>query len=284
MQQIDLTAGTLDYEDTGGDGPVVVLLGGLVMDETLWRDVVGGLRDDHRCIVPVLPLGGHKRPMRADADLSMRGLARLVAELLERLDLRDVVLAGNDHGLALVVAAEHPERVGRLVITSMEAFDNIPPGLPGRMVGLADRLPGGLAFALKTLKGRMARMPWTFGRMAKRPIPADVLDSWTRGARSSAAIRRDASRYMRTTDYGVLLQIEDGLRAFDRPALVAWAAEDRVMPPEHGRRLAALLPRARHVEIPDSFTLIPLDNPGALVAEMRAFLRETEGSVSRAHA
>jgi pimeloyl-ACP methyl ester carboxylesterase len=284
MQQIDLTAGTLDYADTGGDGPVVVLLGGLVMDETLWHDVVAGLRDDHRCIVPVLPLGGHKRPMRADADLSMRGLAGLVAELLERLDLRDVVLAGNDHGLALVVAAEHPERVGRLVITSMEAFDNIPPGLPGRMVALADRLPGGLALALKTLRGPAARMPWTFGRMAKRPIPAGVLESWTRGARSSAAVRRDVSRYMRTTDYGVLLQIEDGLRAFDRPALVAWAAEDRVMPPEHGRRLAALLPRARHVEIPDSFTLIPLDNPRALVAELRAFLRETEGSGRHAHA
>jgi pimeloyl-ACP methyl ester carboxylesterase len=278
MQQIDLTAGTLDYQDTGGDGPVVVLLGGLVMDETLWRDVVADLRRDHRCIVPVMPLGGHKRPMREDADLSMRGLARLVVELLDRLELRDVVLAGNDHGLPLVIAAEHPERIGRLVITPMEAFDNIPPGLPGKTVGLVGRIPGGLALAMKTLRGPAARMPWTFGWMAKHGIPADVLDSWTRGARSSKAIRRDVAKYMATTDYTVLLQIEDGLRRFDRPALVAWAAEDRVMPPEHGRRLAALLPDARHVEIPDSFTLVPLDNPQALVREIRGFLAATAGA------
>ena len=284
MEQIDLTAGTLDYEDTGGDGPVVVLLGGLVMDETLWREVVADLRRDHRVIVPVLPLGGHKRPMREDADLSMRGLARLVVELLERLGLDDVVLVGNDHGLALVLAAEHPERIGRLVITPMEAFDNIPPGLPGRTIGLVGRIPGGLAFAVKTLRGPAARMPWTFGWMAKHGVPADVLEQWTRGARADKAIRRDVAKYMSTTDYGVLLEIEDGLKAFDRPALVAWAAEDKVMPPEHGRRLAELLPRARHVEIPDSYTLVPLDNPRALVSELRAFLADTATTGSEAHA
>jgi Histidine kinase len=34
----------------------------------------------------------------------------------------------------------------------------------------------------------------------------------------------------------------EGLGRFDRPALVVWAAKDRIMPPEHGRRLAGLLP------------------------------------------
>jgi pimeloyl-ACP methyl ester carboxylesterase len=279
MRTVELSAGPIEVLDTAGDGPVVVLLGGLVMDETLWRDVVAGLRDGHRVVVPVLPLGGHKRPMRPGADLSMRGLARLVAELLERLELDDVVLVGNDHGLALVVAAEHPARVGRLVVTPMEAFDNLPPGLPGRTVALAGRIPGALALAFQTLHlGPNARLPFTFGRMAKRPIPRDVLRSWTAGVRSSREIRRDLRTYMQTTDFDVLNQIVPKLRAFEKPALVAWAAEDRVMPPEHGRRLADLLPAARHVEIPDSFTLIPLDNPGALVAEIRAFVG------ARAHA
>jgi pimeloyl-ACP methyl ester carboxylesterase len=276
MLEMELSAGTIEVEDTGGDGAAVVLLGGLVMDETLWPEVVAGLRDEHRVIVPVLPAGGHRRPMNPDADLSMRGLARLVAELLERLDLRDVVLVGNDLGLALVVAAEHPERIGRLVVTSMEAFDNIPPGLPGKTVALAGRIPGGLTLAFKTLHlGPNARMPFTFGRMAKRPIPKAMLKSWTQGVRSNRAIRRDLRKYMQTTDFDVLNQIVPGLRAFDRPALVAWAAEDRVMPPEHGRRLAKLLPAAQHVEIPDSYTLIPLDNPGALVAAIRSFVRST---------
>ncbi|HCJ33352.1 MAG TPA: alpha/beta hydrolase, partial [Ktedonobacter sp.] len=111
MQEIELSAGIIEYEDTGGSGPVVVLLHGLVMDGSVWRHVVRELRADHRCVVPTLPVGGHRRPMRADADLSLHGLAKLQAEFLEALDLRDVTLVGNDLGLFQVTAGEYPERL-----------------------------------------------------------------------------------------------------------------------------------------------------------------------------
>ncbi len=62
---------------------------------------------------------------------------------------------------------------------------------------------------------------------------------------------------------------------FHKPALVICAADDRVMPGEHGHRLAGLLPNGRHVEIPDSYTLIPLDNPALLVAAISEFLDDT---------
>jgi pimeloyl-ACP methyl ester carboxylesterase len=88
MQEAELSAGIIEYEDTSGSGPVVVLLHGLAMDGSLWRHIVRELRGDHRCVVPMLPLGGHRRPRRADADLSPRGIARLEAEYLEALDLR----------------------------------------------------------------------------------------------------------------------------------------------------------------------------------------------------
>ncbi len=64
MAELDLAAGVVDHEDTGGDGPVVVLLHGLLMDGTLWSDVVKRLKDDHRCLVPTLPLGAHRHGMR----------------------------------------------------------------------------------------------------------------------------------------------------------------------------------------------------------------------------
>ncbi|MFD5760548.1 alpha/beta fold hydrolase, partial [Streptomyces sp. NPDC127044] len=59
------------------------------------------------------------------------------------------------------------------------------------------------------------------------------------------------------------------------PALVVWARGDRVMPPEHGRRLAALLPRGRLVEIDDSYTLVPLDRPTELARAIREFTRSS---------
>src|SRR5215211_1512202 len=152
MPEVELSAGTIEYEDTGGSGPVVVLVHGLLMNGSLWRHVVAELRTDHRCVVPRLPLGGHRRPMRPDAVLSLRGQARILGALLERLDLRDVTLTFNDWGGPLFLASD--ERIGRLVPASCEAFDNYPPGVPGRMVWLAAKPPGGVNAALQPLRLR----------------------------------------------------------------------------------------------------------------------------------
>ena len=73
-----------------------------------------------------------------------------------------------------------------------------------------------------------------------------------------------------------MLAASEGISSYDRPALVVWASEDRVMPPEHGRRLAEALPQGRLVEVPDSYTLIPEDQPGELARAIRGFIRETK--------
>lgn len=274
MNELELSDGIVEYEDTGGDGPVVVFLHGLAMDGSLWRHVVADLRADYRCVVPTLPLGGHRRPMSPDADLSPRGLARLVAEFLESLDLRDVTLVGNDWGGAqLVIAEGRAERVGRLVLTSCEAFENFPPGLPGRSVWLAARLPGGLNILVQPLRLRpLRRLPFAFGWMSKRPVPDEVMDVWLRPLLTQREIRRDLIKYLRAARKGEMLAAAEGLRTFEHAALVVWAVEDRVMPLDHGRRLADLLPRGRLVEIADSYTLIPEDQPAELARVLRDFL------------
>ncbi len=276
MPEIELSAGTIEYEDTGNSGPIVVLLHGLIMAVSLWRKVVRELRVDHRCVVPTLPVGAHRRPMRVNADLSLRGQASLQAEFLEALDLREVTLVGNDLGLFQVTACEYPERIARLVITSCEAFENIPPGLPGHMLAFAAKLPGGLFALVQPLRLRaLRRLPLVLGWMAKRPIPHEITDAWLRPLLTQRQIRRDLLAYLHHYDKSDLLAAAECLRSFDRPALVVWAAEDRVMPPSHGRLLAALLPRARLVEITDSYTLIPEDQPGELARAIRQFVQDT---------
>jgi pimeloyl-ACP methyl ester carboxylesterase len=277
MAEVELAAGTISYEDKGR-GPTVVLLHGLAMDGSLFRKVVPDLIVDHRCVVPTLPLGAHRCPMRSEADLSFRGHVELIAEFLERLDLREVTLVQSDMGFAQLLASEHPERLDRLVLLSAEAFDNYPPGLPGRMLGLAARIPGGLNALVQPLRFRpLRRSPMALGRMAKRPIPNEVTDAWLRPLFTRRAIRRDLLKYLRAAmaDKGLMRAASEGVVSFDRPALVVWAAEDRVMPVEHGRRLAELLPQGRLIEIADSYTLIPEDQPGELVAVIRRFVAET---------
>jgi pimeloyl-ACP methyl ester carboxylesterase len=277
MPELELSAGVVDYEDSGGPGPVLVLLGGLVMDGSVWDPVVADLRRDHRCVVPTLPLGAHRRPMRRDADLTLAGFASMVAELLERLDLHDVTLVQNDHAAALVLAGERPARVARLVISSCEAFENYPPGLPGKNMRLMARVPGGIFASMQALRvRRLRRLPIALGWMSRRPLPDDLVDRWLKPAQSQRGVRRDLRKYAASARRRQMIEACERLGSFERPALVVWTPEDRVQRPEHGRRLAQVLPDARLVEIPDSYTLIMRDQPQAFARAIRDFVRETQ--------
>jgi pimeloyl-ACP methyl ester carboxylesterase len=278
MAEIELSAGPILYEDTGGEGPVIVLCHGLLMTASLWDEVVEELGPGFRCVRPTLPLGAHRRPMRADADLSLRGQVRLLAEFLERLELQEVTLVFNDWcGAQLLVAEGWDARVGRLVLASCETDDNYPPGLPGRVAALAAGLPGGLAAVLKPLRIRaLRRLPMTFGLMSKRPISDELVDQWLEPALTNPAIRADLRKYAGDTRQGrrQLVKANSRLAGFAKPVLVAWAAEDKVMPMTAGRRLAASFPDSRFVEIPDSRTLIPVDQPRALADAIAAFVSD----------
>lgn len=269
---LTLPSATIDVFDSGGDGPPLVFGHGLVMDHTEWTGVIDQLTPRFRCVVPVLPLGGHRRPMPEDADLTMRGIALLIAETIEALDLAPVVLVANDWGGPQITAVERPDLIAGLVLTAEEAFDNFPPGLPGAFAALSCRLPGGLTIAGRSLRvPGFQRLPMTFGRMTVRPIPRDVIRGWTAGLIAEPGVRRDVRRYVATTPKDCLLEAAEGLRTFDKPALVIWPTDDRTMPRSHGRRLADLLPQGRLVEIDDCSVLIPLDQPVRLADEIRAF-------------
>jgi len=216
--------------------------------------------------------------MRPDADLSILGMVRLVAEILAELGLNEVTLVGNDWGGAqLLISQGLGERVGRLVLTSCEAFDNYPPGIPGRAVAQAAAIPGGIYVAFQAMRLRpLRRLPLTGGWMSKRSVPDEVMGGWFRPLQTQAQVRRDLRKYaLSIPPKEVLLGWSEKLRSFDRPALIVWAVEDRVMPREHGRRLAELFPQGRLLEIPDSYTLIPEDQPGELARAIRGFIQDT---------
>ncbi len=276
MPSIELRAGTIEYDDSGGEGPVLVFLGGLLMDRSLWEPVVAELAPEHRCVVPTLPLGAHRRPMREDADLSLDGFATIVEELLVALELRDVTLIGNDHAAAIVLAGRDDPRVARLVISSCEAFENFPPGLAGKNIRLAGYLPGGIYLSLQALRLRaVRRLPIAFGWMAKHPLPDALIDRWIEPGLADRRVRRDLRRYVRSARRAQMVEFCERLRDFRRPALVVWTPEDKVQRPDHGRRFAELLPDAQLVEIEDSYSLIMRDQPVRFAQAVREFCAAT---------
>ena len=274
MNEIELSAGTIRYRDTGS-GPTIVFIHGVLVSGTLWRKVVPKLEDRFRCVVPDLPLGAHTLPMKPSADLSPPGLARLIGEFLDKLELEDVTLVANDTGGALtqILMADKPPRVARVVLTPCDAFDNFLPPMFRPLQWLA-RVPGAVYPVAQSLRVPAARrLPFAFGWLAKRPIPSEVTADWVRPGQTDKGVRRDIASLLKQINPRYTNEAAERLRDFDRPVLLAWAPEDRFFPFEHARRLAELLPDARVEEIPDSYTFASEDQPervAELVGEFAA--------------
>ncbi|MFE6922295.1 alpha/beta fold hydrolase [Nocardia sp. NPDC057663] len=277
MPTVDLPAGRIHYRERG-EGPPVVLLHGLLMNHTVWDSVLDLLPAGFRYVLPDLPLGAHPEPLRPGTDLSLRGLNQLIADFLTALDLTDVTLVHSDWGGALFLTAYGlDKRVGRLIVLPCEAFDNFPPGLPGKTAILASILPGGVTLALRQLRIRRLRSnPLLFGWMTKFPLPDDLVHGWTEPGLRDPGIRADVLAYMRSGhDKPTLIANTEALQHFPGETLILWSSAGKVMPRDHGRRLAALIPRARLVEIDDAYVLSMLDQPAAVAAAVTEFLTTT---------
>jgi pimeloyl-ACP methyl ester carboxylesterase len=265
-REIELPAGTIRYREAGGGRPIVFVHGYLV-DGRLWDGVVDRLPDHCRCLAPDWPIGAQQVAMKPDADLSPYGIAATIANFLEALDLSDVTIVGNDSGGAMsqVLVTRHPERIGRLVLTNCDTHDNFPPGIFKAMPPIA-KLPGGMSLLAAPFRiGALARA--AFKPFSKNPIPADLIASWMKPALHDPGVKRDAKKVTAGMNKRYTLEAAEKLRGSELPILLAWAPGDRFFPLEYAERLAADAPNARLVEISNSKTFVPLDQP-ALLADL----------------
>jgi pimeloyl-ACP methyl ester carboxylesterase len=244
MPAVKLTAGVIEYDDTGGPGPTLVLIHGL-SDSRHWRKVAADLESSYRCVMPTLPLGSHRHAMSPDADLSLRGMGTILAEFLERAELDDVTLCFNDWSAAQTMIADGlMERVARLVLVSCETDGNYPPGVGGHAVWLSAKLPGGLSILRWVLsRPRLRALPLVYGQMTKRGIPDELMREWLEPLKRRE-IRRDLRKYAGDAMNGkrTMRAATPALAGFERPVLVVWDREGPMMPNAEGRRLARRSP------------------------------------------
>jgi pimeloyl-ACP methyl ester carboxylesterase len=269
-REVALPAGTIRYREAGQGRPVVFVHGYLV-DGRLWDGVVDRLSDRCRCIAPDWPIGAQQVAMKPDADLTPYGIAATIAAFLEALDLDDVTIVGNDSGGAMsqVLVTRRPERIGRLVLTNCDTHENFPPGIFKAMPPIA-ALPGGMAVLAAPFRiGALARA--AFKPFSKKPIPPELIASWMAPALHDPGVKRDAKKVTAGMNKRYTLEAATKLRTSELPILLTWAPGDRFFPLKYAERLAGEAPNARIVEIPDSATFVPLDQPQRLAAEIAAF-------------
>jgi pimeloyl-ACP methyl ester carboxylesterase len=256
---------TIDYTDTG-TGPVVLFVHGVYVTGALWNDVVAELGDQYRCIVPTWPLGAHKPA--GTADLGAAAAAGRIVHLMEALDLRDATVVANDTGGGLVLSALgdptlDPSRIGRLVLTNCDSYENFPPGAfrsivhlcrfsarlgAGILRGLASR--AGQAFFLKAVSKTSVtadRQAEIFGEFATNPVT-----------------RREAVRVTASLDPALTMRAAPAIERFDNPVAIAWGTDDKLFPLAHAHRLANAFPKAQLIQIENSSTYVMLDAPHRL--------------------
>jgi len=269
---VDLPQGTVAYRERG-EGPVILFVHGLLVNGDHWRKVVPLLADSYRCVCPDLPLGAHELPLREGADLSATGVAQLLADFIAALGLEDVTVVGNDTGDAFVqvLAVDHPERLGRIVLTPGDAFTNFLPWIikPMRLLGYAPPLLKLVALGWRTRPGQVAFL----SAIVRNMPPAEILDAYSRPPVEDARIRRDLQLVLRHAGAGQTMRAARALRSSRLPALVVWQKEPSpVFPRAHGRRLAETIPNARHEEVAGTRAFISEDRPDRLAELIRGFV------------
>lgn len=274
-REVTLPDGPIRYRERG-DGKPLVFIHGLGVNGDLWRKVAPLLQREFRCIVPDWPIGSHSVPMFPHANLSLPGLAKIVVDFMDAIDLDRATLVGNDSGGAVAqqVAVDRPDRVDRLVLNDCELYERfLPPQFKGLQL-FGGRVPGALFVVGQILRFRPFQWP-SFVLAAKSGLPERVImDSYLRPGRESAAIRRDFRNFLAAVDPKYTLDCARRLKSFSNPTLVIWGDDDKLFPLDYPRRLVESMPNARLEVVRDARTFVPEDAPEALAELIAQVVRE----------
>jgi pimeloyl-ACP methyl ester carboxylesterase len=275
--RLETRLGPLHYREAG-DGPPVVFVHGFLSNANLWHKLIEHVAPHARCLSVDWPLGSHYEAMRADADLRPPAIRDLIVEFLAALDLREVILVGNDSGGAYtqMVAADGGDgRLAGLFLSGCETpEDHWPPKGFGHLQR-AGRTRGGLTLMMQSLRLPPGwRSAIAYGLLAKRPIEREVMWSYLDPFFRDRAVRRDACKVISEVGPAYHQRAAKALQdGFSKPVLFAWAREDPVFPFAHAQTYAGTLRNARLETIEDSYTYTAQDRPTRVAQLLNAFVR-----------
>jgi pimeloyl-ACP methyl ester carboxylesterase len=279
-QRLETRLGPLAWQSSG-QGPALVFFAGALANHDLWRDVVAALDDRYRCITIDLPLGAHPWPLSPGADTSAASLARLLPDCLDLLELDDATVVANDTAgglLLLALASGHPGlgRIGRLVLTNCDNYDQFPPDSLQKSAALARRLPG-LTRVLLRLQIRLQARSAALRRrgtaaVSARGLDAERAESFSAPARRDRRVAGDFVAAWGGFHQQILVDAAGAIPRFDRPVLLVWGDKCGFFPMAHAERLAAEFPHATLVPVAEAKTWVPVDNPAAVAEAIAGFV------------
>ncbi|MEB3215996.1 MAG: alpha/beta hydrolase [Nostocales cyanobacterium 94392] len=256
------------YTDIGNGEPIV-LLHGIPTWSYLYNDVIPQLAEHYRVIAP--DFLGHGWSDRRDRfDRSLVTQAKMVLRFLDALNLDRVNLVGHDTGggVSLILAIKALERIDRLVLANIVAYDSWPiddmlmlghPLWKHKSVSeIVDYLVEGLSDGIS----RPERLTPKFKEGIVAPYSNEE---------GKISLIRNASAL--NTNHTMALVDRHSMIA--APTLLLWGVDDPWQRIEDGERLAQEIPHAKLVRVERASHWIPQDAPDEFAQEVHAFLQAT---------
>ena len=262
---------------SSGRGPTLVFFAGALANHDLWRDVVAALQDRYRCVTVDLPLGAHPWPLSPGADRSATSLARLLLDGLDLLEVDDATVVANDTAgglLLLSLATGHPAlgRVGRLVLTNCENYDQFPPDKLKKAAAMCRAFPRLARTGLRLQFRSSAARRRGIATVTASGLDGERAESFFGPIRRDRRVAGDMVAALAGEHPQLLIDAAEAIPRFDRPVLLIWGESCDFFPMTGARRLASEFPRATLVPVPGAKTWVPVDNPAAVADAIAAFV------------
>jgi pimeloyl-ACP methyl ester carboxylesterase len=266
-------SGEISYLDIG-TGPVALFVHGIATNAYLWRNVIGALVGQRRCIAVDLPLHG-RSPVTEGQDLSVAALAQGLEDFCDTLGLSGIDLVANDTGgaIAQIFAARHPERLATFTLTNCDTSDNLPPEAFKPMIELA--ASGTLApSAVALFADPEASAQFAFGATYEHleRIDPGIIRSYLEPCVGSMERARHFERMLLALDPADLADVTPQLKELTVPTLVVWGTGDEFFDVSWAYWLRDTIPGVTRVVTVDGAKLFfPDERPMDLVPHLEQF-------------
>jgi pimeloyl-ACP methyl ester carboxylesterase len=266
---LDLSGARLYYYAAGsrGEGDPVLFLHGFPTSSHLWQDVVPHVPAGHRVVVADL-LGFGRSDLPKSRDVSIRGHAERVLQLLDALRIERAAVVGHDvgGGIAQFLAVRHPTRVARLALIDSVAFDDWPTRdvrLAKASLPLTRYLPATWILSVVQRDLQRGYTEYERGHMS--------VDMYLRPFATPEG--RDAFvEHLLALDARETAALAPRLGDIVAPTAIIWGAHDPFLPTELGRRLKAAIPRSTLDVLPDVRHFAPEEAPETVGRVLSAWL------------
>ncbi|MFD0589339.1 alpha/beta fold hydrolase [Paenibacillus sp. GCM10027627] len=273
MEKVHIQAGTINYRDEG-EGPVILFMHGSLSNGQTWRKVIPLLSKHYRCIVPDLPLGGHSIPLLPSTDFTPPGIAAIMKQFVDALHLDEFILLGNDTGgaYAQVFTMLFPERVTKLILCNVDAFEIFPPKTFA-LLQLAVKIPGFSFLMAQLFRFKPAlRASWALGPLSHKVREGEFRDLYVHNYITNSEVRANFVKVVKGWSPKHTLEAAEKLASFYNPVLVLWGADDQLFPIELGKRVSGIFPNAQFVIVNHSRTLVQEDQPEMFALHLQQFI------------